>query len=200
MIFHLKGIYYGLLYHKTCLGISIWPQEPLKTAKNVNFLKTKKNQFLVKIRAFLAPKCTKIVYHDVFWLHTLYVFGSSQFQKLLFSNLPKMAHFWLNRTCSVGGFTMCSTLLNKILQDLSSKIPPQKKVPWHRRSAALRRGSTGHFFQKNAFFGQKKAFFQKVHFIQKWSVTPNTIFEWVKNDFLFSNPKLVFFTEFNLIM
>ena len=26
----------------------------------------------------------------------------------------------------------------------------------------------------------------------------NTIFEYVKNDFLLSNPKLVFFTEFNL--
>ena len=29
-------------------------------------------------------------------------------------------------------------------------------------------------------------------------MTPNTIFEYVKNDFLLSNPKLVFFTEFNL--
>ena len=29
-------------------------------------------------------------------------------------------------------------------------------------------------------------------------MTPNTIFECVKNDFLLSNPKLVFFTEFNL--
>ena len=141
---------------------------------------------MVKIRAFLAPKCTKIVYHDVFWLHTLYVFGSSQFQKLLFSNLPKMAHFWLNRTCSVGGFTMCSTLLNKILQDLSSKIPPQKKVPWHRRYNALQRGSKSHFSKKNAFFGQKKAFFEKVHFIQKCSVTRNTVFQCVKNIFLLS--------------
>ena len=29
-------------------------------------------------------------------------------------------------------------------------------------------------------------------------MTPNTIFECVKNYFLLSNPKLVFFTEFNL--
>ena len=29
-------------------------------------------------------------------------------------------------------------------------------------------------------------------------MTQNTIFECVKNDFLLSNPKLVFFTEFNL--
>ena len=135
------------------------------------------------------------MYHDVFWLHTLYVFGSSQFQKLLFSNLPKMAHFWLNRTCSVGGFTMCSTLLNKILQDLSSQIPPQKKVPWHRRYAALRRGSKGHFCQKNAFFRQKKAFFQKDHFTEKWSVTQNTILQCIKNNFLLSNLKLVFLQQ-----
>ena len=153
---------------------------------------------MVKIRAFLAPKCTKIVYHDVFWLHTLYVFGSSQFQKLLFSNLAKMANFWLNKTCSVGGFTMCSILLNKILQDLSSKIPPPKKVPWHRRSAALRRGSTGHFCQKNAFFGQKKAFFQNVHFIQICSVTQNTVFQCFKNNFFLSQEKLIFFTILNL--
>ena len=180
MIFHLKGIYYGLLYHKTCLGISIWPQEPLKTAKNVNFLKTKKNQFLVKIRAFLAPKCTKIVYHDVFWLHTLYVFGSSQFQKLLFSNLAKMAHFWLNRTCSVGGFTMCSTLLNKILQDLSSKIPSQKKVPWHRRSAG---GQQAIFVKKMRFLGRKRHFFKKI-ILQKND-------QWPKIQF-FSASKIIF--------
>ena len=37
LIFHWKGIYYGLLYHKTCLGNSIGPPKPLKTAKNVNF-------------------------------------------------------------------------------------------------------------------------------------------------------------------
>ena len=135
---------------------------------------------MVKIRAFLAPKCTKIVYHDVFWLHTLYVFGSSQFQKLLFSNLAKMAHFWLNRTCSVGGFTMCPTLPNKILQNLSRKIPSKKNVPWHRRYNALQRGSNCHFCQKNVFFGQKKVFFQKVHFIQKCSVTQNTVFPYVQ--------------------
>ena len=138
------------------------------------------------------------MYHDVFWLHTLYVFGSSQFQKLLFSNLAKMANFWLNKTCSVGGFTMCSILLNKILQDLSSKIPTQKKVPWHRRYAVLRRGSKGHFYQKNAFFGQKMIFFQKVHFIQKCSVTQNTVFQHVKNIFLLPQKKLIFFTELNL--
>ena len=59
-------------------------------------------------------------------------------------------------------------------------------------------GQIAIFVKKNAFFGQKKAFFQKVHFIQKCSVTQNTIFQCIKNNFLLSNPKLVFFTEFNL--
>ena len=56
------------------------------------------------------------------------------------------------------------------------------------------------FFEKNAFFGKKKAFFQKVHFIQKCSVTQNTVFQCVKNIFFLSQKKLVFFTEFNLTM
>ena len=95
---------------------------------------------------------------------------------------------------------MCPTLPNKILQNLSRKIPSKKNVPWHRRYNALQRGSNCHFCQKNAFFGQKMTFFQKVHFIQKCSVTQNTIFRCIKNNFLLSNPKLVFFTEFNLAM
>ena len=122
------------------------------------------------------------------------------FGKFFFSNPPKMTLFGLNWEESKGGFTMCSTLLNKILQDLSSKIPPQKKVPWHRRYAALRRGSKGHFCQKNAFFGQKMTFFQKVHFIQKCSVTQNTVFQYFKNNFLLSQKKLVFFTILNLFI
>ena len=41
-------------------------------------------------------------------------------------------------------------------------------------------------------------FFQKVHFIQKCSVTQNTVFQYVKNVFLLSQKKLVFFTILNL--
>ena len=44
------------------------------------------------------------------------------------------------------------------------------------------------------------AFFLKVHFIQKWSVTLKSHFQWVKNIFLLSHQKLVFFTRFNLPM
>ena len=43
-------------------------------------------------------------------------------------------------------------------------------------------------------------FFQKVHFIQICSVTQNTVFQYVKNIFLLSQKKLIFFTEFNLII
>ena len=44
----------------------------------------------------------------------------------------------------------------------------------------------------------KLPFFQKVHFIQKCSVTHNTVFQYVKNIFLLSYSKLLFFTKFNL--
>ena len=43
--FHWKGIYYGQIYHKTCLGILISPQEPQKTAKNMDLWKIKKYSF-----------------------------------------------------------------------------------------------------------------------------------------------------------
>ena len=55
-----------------------------------------------------------------------------------------------------------------------------------------------HFCQKNVFFGQKKTFFQKSHFIQKLSLTQYTVFQWAKIIFLLSQQKLVFFTRFNL--
>ena len=41
-----------------------------------------------------------------------------------------------------------------------------------------------YFCQKNAFFEQKMTFFQKVHFLQKCSVTQNTVFQYVKKNFL----------------
>ena len=41
-------------------------------------------------------------------------------------------------------------------------------------------------------------FFQKAHFIQKCSVTQNTVFQYVKNIFLLSQKKLIFFTILNL--
>ena len=37
LIFHWRGIYYGQIYHKTCLGILISPPESQKTVKNVDF-------------------------------------------------------------------------------------------------------------------------------------------------------------------
>ena len=109
-----------------------------------------------------------------------------------------MALFGLNWEESKWPGHFCPEVPTFFASKIGVKLPPGKKVPWHRRWAALSRWSNCHFCQKNAFFGQKKSFFQKVHFIQKLSVTPNTIFECVKNGFLLSNPKLVFFTEFNL--
>ena len=56
------------------------------------------------------------------------------------------------------------------------------------------------FASWGCFGGQKKAFFWKVHFIHKWSVTQNTVYQWLKNNFLLSHPKLVFFTRFYLVI
>ena len=111
-----------------------------------------------------------------------------------------MALFGLNWEESKWPGQFCPSVPTFFTSKIGVKLPLEKKVPWHRRRAALGRVSNCHFFQKNAFFGQKKAFFQKVHFIEKCSVTKNTIFQCIKNNFLLSNPKLVFFTEFNLPM
>ena len=102
-----------------------------------------------------------------------------------------MALFGLNWEESRWPGHFCSIVL---------KLPPGKKVPWHRRWAALSSWWKSHFSQKNAFFGQKKAFFQKAHFIQKCSVTLNTVFQCVKNIFFLSQKKIIFFTILNLIM
>ena len=122
------------------------------------------------------------------------------FGNFLSSKLPKMVHFWLNWKCSEGGFTISATFRQQILQNLSRKIPMEKKVSWHQSWTRLDKGIYCIFCQKNAFFGQKMAFFGKVHFIKKWSVTQNTVFHWLKNNFLLSHQKLVFFTRFNLII
>ena len=51
------------------------------------------------------------------------------------------------------------------------------------------------FLSKNAFFGQKTAFFKKVHFIQKCSVTQNTVFQYVKKIFFFIQSKVNIFHQ-----
>ena len=109
-----------------------------------------------------------------------------------------MALFGLNWEESKWPVHFCPTVPKFFASKIVVKLPPEKKVPWHRRWAALGRGSNCHFCQKNAFFGQKMTFFQKVHFIQKCSVTQNTVFQYVKNIFLLSQKKLVFFTILNL--
>ena len=111
-------------------------------------------------------------------------FGSSHFWKLFFSNPPKMALFGLNWEESKWPGHFCSIVLNLFASKIGVKLPPKKKVPWQRCWALLSSRWKSHFSKKNAFFGQKKAFFQKVHFIQKCSVTQNTVFQWAKNIFL----------------
>ena len=117
-----------------------------------------------------------------------------------------MALFGLNWEESKWPGHFCSIVLYFFASKIGVKLPPEKKVPWHRRWAALSRWSNCHFSQKNAFFGQKKAFFQKVHFIQKCSVTQNTVFQYVKkkifliqskvNIFHQIQPNYAFYTKF----
>ena len=102
-----------------------------------------------------------------------------------------MAFFGLNWEESKWPGHFCSIVLYFFASKIGVKLPPEKKVPWHRRWAALSWWSNCHFCQKNTFFGQKKAFFQEVHFIQKCSVTQNTIFQCFKK---------VFFTILNLLI
>ena len=87
-----------------------------------------------------------------------------------------MALFGLNWEESKWPGHFCSIVLYFFASKIVVKLPPEKKVPWHRRGAVRCRGWNSHFCQKNAFFGQKMTFFKKVHFIQKWSVTKNTFF------------------------
>ena len=103
-----------------------------------------------------------------------------------------MALFGLNWEESKWPGHLSSIVLYFFASKISVKLPPEKKVPWHRRGPARARGANCHFCKKNAFFRQKMTFFQKVHFLQKWSVTQNTVFQWFKNNFLLSHPKLVF--------
>ena len=117
-----------------------------------------------------------------------------------FSYHPKMALFGLNWEESKWPGHFSSTFLNFFASKICVKLPPEKKVPWHWCWALLSSRWNSHFSKKNAFFGQKKAFFQKVHFIQICSVTQNKVFQYVKNIFLLSKKKLIFFTEFNLII
>ena len=111
-----------------------------------------------------------------------------------------MALFGLNSEESKWPVHFCSRVLYFFASKIGVKLPPEKTVPWHQRGPGRSSGWNCHFYQKNAFFGQKKAFFLKVHFIQKCSVTQNTVFQYVKKNFFWSNPKLIFFTKFNLII
>ena len=81
---------------------------------------------------------------------------------------------WLGKHRKMGS-TYCAQCCPVFISSKNSvKIWPKKKLLRHRRYDALRRGSKSHFPQKNAFFGQKMAFFWKIHFIQNSSVTKNT--------------------------
>ena len=92
-----------------------------------------------------------------------------------------MALFGINWEESKWPGHFCSIVLYFFASKIGVKLPPEKKISWHWCGAARCSRSNCHFFQKNAFFGQKTAFFLKVHFIQKCSVTPKyrTVSQWI---------------------
>ena len=90
---------------------------------------------------------------------------------------------WLGKHRKMGS-TYCAQCCPVFISSKNSvKIWPKKKLLRHRRYDALRRGSKSHFPQKNAFFGQKMAFFWKIHFIQNSSVTKNTSYTYSRKKF-----------------
>merc|ERR1711949_101224 len=61
---------------------------------------------------------------------------------------------------------MCPTLPNKILQDISSKIPPEKKFLDIAAPTRCNGGQIAIFVKKMHFSGRKRHFFKK--FILQW--------------------------------
>ena len=90
---------------------------------------------------------------------------------------------WLGKHRKMGS-TYCAQCCSVFISSKNSvKIWSKKNLLRHRCYAALRRGSKSHFSQKNAFFGQKMAFFWKIHFIQNSSVTKNTSYTYSRKNF-----------------
>ena len=111
------------------------------------------------------------------------------FRNFFFSNPPKMTLFGLNWEESKWPVHFCYIMLHFFASKIGVKLPLEKKSSL---TLTLSRGSNYNFFQKNAFFGQKRAFFQKVHFIQKCSVTQNTIFQCIKFFFVIQSKVNIF--------
>ena len=120
--------------------------------------------------------------------------------KTFFSNPPKMAIFGLNWGESKWPGHFCSKVLNFFASKIGVKLPPGKKVPWHRRWAALSRWSNCHFFQKMHFSGRKMHFFKKFILYKNVQWPKIQFFSMFKIFFCYLKNKLIFFTELNLII
>ena len=144
LLFYWKGIYYGLLYHKTCLGILISHLELQKMAKNVDFWKMENYCFWLKLEHFQEkcdPKpCIMMYLGYIHLIHMVPVtFGKKN------SNHEKMAHFGLNWEESKWSGHFCSKVLYFFASKIGIKLPSEKKVPWHWRWPALGSWSNFHF-------------------------------------------------------
>ena len=94
-----------------------------------------------------------------------------------------------------------STFLNFYASKIDVKLPSKKKVPWH-WSGAVRGRSGGQiaiFVQKMQFSGRKSHFFNKFISYKNVQWPKIQFFSMSKKSFS-SNPKLIFFTKFNLII
>ena len=92
---------------------------------------------------------------------------------------------WLGKHRKMGS-TYCAQCCPVFISSkYSVKILPKKKLLTHRRCNALQRGSKSHFSQKNAFFRQKMAFFEKLILfkIHQWPkihhIHVQEIFSWI---------------------
>ena len=161
-----------------------------ENSKKCGFLKIIKITVFTKNWGIFMKNWVKNHVSWCIWVtHTLCIGFQYFFDNVFFQIFRKWSYFWLNWKCLEGSFTISSTFLQQILQNLSKKISMEKKVPWHQPGPTWARGPNCHFCQKNPFFGQKMAFLWRVHFIQKWTVTQNTVFQWVKNNFLLALQK-----------
>ena len=101
------------------------------------------------------------------------------------------------------GSTYCAQCCPVFISSKNSvKIWFKKNLLRHCRYDAIRRGSKSHFSKKKMHFSSRKWHFFEQFILYKNEQWPKIQFlsKWVKNNFLLSHPKLVFFTRFYLGM
>ena len=112
---------------------------------------------------------------------------------IFFSNPPKMALFGLNWEESKWPGHFCPAVPTFFASKIGVKLPPEKKVPWHRRWAALGRGSNCHFCQKKCIFRTENDIFSKSSFSTKMFSDPKYSFSVCQKYFFAVSKKVSIF-------